>query len=80
MNGKKVEWRKTLGVESQVGKMVVDEEGFKYMRYDVAGIEEVLENLKKDPYEMTQFTSDKEYAGKLSELRKIFDSVWFPGK
>ena len=80
MDGKKVEWRKNLGVESQVGKMVVDEEGFKYMRYDVAGIEEVLENLKKDPYEMTQFTSEKEYAGKLSELRKIFDREWFPVK
>jgi arylsulfatase A-like enzyme len=78
--GKKIEWRKNLGVESEVGKMVVDSEGYKYIRYDVEGIEENLLDLNKDPYEKTHFTNDPEHSGKLNELRKAFDEVWFPAK
>ena len=75
--GKNVKWRKTLGVESEIGRMVVDKDGFKYIRYDAAGIEEQLLNRNKDPYETTHFTNDPEYADKLNELRNIFDNEWF---
>lgn len=78
--GKEVKWRNNLGIESEVGKMVVDAEGFKYIRYDVAGIEENLMDLNKDPFEMSHFTDNPEYAGKLDELKSIFDQVWFPGR
>jgi arylsulfatase A-like enzyme len=76
--GRTVDWRNNLGVESEFGKMVVDDDGFKYMRYDVAGIEENLINLNQDPFEMTHVTDDPEYADKLDELKRIFDQVWFP--
>jgi arylsulfatase A-like enzyme len=77
--GKNVEWRKTLGVESEVGRMVVSDDGLKYIRYDLAGTEERLMDMKKDPYEKTHFTYDESYAGQLSRLRKAFDEEWFPG-
>ena len=75
--GKDVEWRSSLGVESEVGNMVVDSEGYKYIRYNVAGIEEYLMDLNKDPYEMTHFTHLPEYAGKMDELKSIYDREWF---
>ncbi len=78
--GEKTDWRQYLGVESQVGKMVVDADGYKYIRYDVAGIEENLLDLNKDPYETKHFTNDPEYAEKLSELRSVFNNEWFPHK
>ena len=78
--GKEVNWRNNLGIESEFGKMVVDAEGYKYIRYDVAGIEENLLDLNRDPFEMTHFTNDPEYAGKLDELKSIFEQVWFPGR
>jgi hypothetical protein len=28
---------------------------------------------------MTQFSNDPEYLGKLEELRKVFETEWFPG-
>jgi choline-sulfatase len=76
--GNDVAWRSTLGVESEIGRMVVDEEKFKYIRYDAEGVEEQLLDLNKDPYETTHFTADPGYALKLAELRKSFDSEWFP--
>ena len=36
-------------------------------------------NLNKDPYETTHFTNDPQYKNKLNELKKAFDSEWFPG-
>ncbi len=70
--------RKTLGVESEIGRMVVDNEGFKYIRYDAAGFEEQLLNLKEDPFETTHFTNDAKHENKLNSLRKIYETEWFP--
>lgn len=75
--GRQMKWRETLGVESEIGKMVVDKDGFKYMRYDAVGIEEQLLNLNEDPNETTHFTNDSKYSGKLDHLRKVFETEWF---
>ncbi|GHU99503.1 hypothetical protein FACS1894159_03630 [Bacteroidia bacterium] len=76
---KKGEWRKTLGVDAEVGAMVVAEDGLKYCRYTLAGIEEnQLLDLKADPYETRQFASDAKYARRLKELREEFETKWFP--
>jgi choline-sulfatase len=77
--GKDVKWRDTLGVESEIGRMVVNKDNLKYIRYDAAGKEERLLDLSKDPHETTYFTDDPKYASKLAKLRKSFDSEWFPG-
>jgi choline-sulfatase len=77
--GKHVQWRDTLGVESEIGRMVVSKDKLKYIKYDAEGIEEQLLDLNRDPYETTHFTDDPRYASKLAELRKSFDSEWFPG-
>ena len=77
--GKNVDWRNTLGVESEIGRLVVDQEGCKYIRYDAVGIEEQLLDLDNDLFETRHFTSDQEYAEKLSQLKNAFDEVWFPG-
>ena len=77
--GKDEPWRKTLGVESEIGRMVVSEDGYKYIRYDAVGTEESLMDLNKDPYETKHFTDDPGHAEVLKRLRKQFDDVWFPG-
>jgi choline-sulfatase len=77
--GKHIKWRNTLGVESEIGRMVVSKDKLKYIRYDAAGKEERLFDLGKGPYETTYFTDDPKYASKLAKLRKSFDSGWFPG-
>lgn len=77
--GKNVKWRDTLGVESEIGRMVVDKDKLKYIKYDVKGFEEQLIDLKADPYEKTHFTNDPRYASKVSKLRKAFEVEWFPG-
>jgi choline-sulfatase len=76
--GKDIEWRSTLGVESEIGRMVVSEEGYKYIRYDAVGIEEQLLDLNTDPYETTHFTNDKAYSEVLSGLRESYEELWFP--
>jgi choline-sulfatase len=77
--GSRVKWRDTLGVESEIGRMVVDKDKLKYIRYDAEGIEEQLLDLNRDPHEMTHFTDDPKYASILAELRKSFEKEWFPG-
>ncbi len=77
--GKDVPWRNDLGVESEIGRMVIDKNKYKYIKYDADGAEEQLLDLNKDPHETTHFTNDPKYASKLSELRKSFESEWFPG-
>lgn len=72
------DWRKTLGVESEIGRMVVGER-CKYIRYDQGADQEQLLDLSKDPYETRHFTNDRSHAGVLAELRKAFDREWFPG-
>lgn len=76
--GNNVTSRKTLGIESEIGKMVVSEDGFKYVRYDVIGIEERLMDLNIDPYEKTHVTNNKSYSKELLRLRKSFNQEWFP--
>ncbi len=76
--GKVVKWRNTLGVESEIGRMVVSEEGYKYVRYDAVGDEERLMDLNKDPYEKTHFTNKESHIKVLAKLRKAFDEEWFP--
>ena len=76
--GKTVTWRATLGVESEIGNMVIHEDGLKYIRYDAVGIEEQLLDLKTDPKETTHFTKVSAYKKRLHLLRDDFDSNWFP--
>lgn len=76
--GKETTWRKTLGVESEIGRMVVSEDNYKYIRYDKKGIEEQLLDLNKDPFEKTHFTKDTSYSLILSNLRNAFEEEWFP--
>lgn len=71
-------WRSTLGVESEVGRMVVSEDGYKYIEYDLAGHEVQLLDLNEDPYETTHFTNSKKHQPVIKELAGIFKTVWFP--
>lgn len=77
--GKTIDWRKSLAVESEIGRMVIRNDGMKYIRYDAVGIEERLMDLKKDPYEISHFTHQTSYSEHLSDMRKLFDEEWFPG-
>jgi arylsulfatase A-like enzyme len=80
LEGRDVHWRQTLGVDSQIGSMVVSEDGYKYTRYDFDGVEEQLLDLNKDPHEKTHFTNSKEHKGKLDKMRNAFQDEWFPIK
>jgi len=80
IEGRKVNaWRKTLGVESQVGRMVVGDQA-KYIRYDMVKdqIQEQLLDLKEDPGETRHFTDDPKSAELLGRLRRSFEKDWFP--
>lgn len=77
--GRNVKWRETLGVENQIGRMVVSKDKLKYIRYDAVEKEERLLDLKKDPHETKYFTNNPKYKTKLNQLRKSFDNEWFPG-
>ena len=76
--GQKTEWRKTLAVEGEISRMVVNESGYKYVRYDAIGTEERLMDLNKDPFETTHFTNEESHSEVLSKLRKSFEEEWFP--
>ena len=78
LEGRGVHWRQTLGVDSQIGRMVVSEDGYKYIRYDFDGVEEQLLDLNKDPREKTHFTNSEEHKGRLDDIRKAFQDEWFP--
>ncbi len=79
IEGRKVDdWRRTLGVEAEVGRMVVNSSGLKYIRYDLHGDQEQLLDMSKDPGETKHFTEDPQYAEALTKLRKDFDENWFP--
>ncbi len=79
LEGKNDGWRETLGVETEIGRMIVSSDKLKYIKYDAVGIEEQLLDLKRDPFEMRQFSNDPVYNENLVELRKEFETVWFPG-
>lgn len=76
--GKPTEWRENLGVESEIGKMVVSQEGYKYLRYDFAGKEEQLLDLNLDPFETSHFTNSPNHQSKLNSLKKAYEELWFP--
>ena len=77
--GKDLAWRTTLGVESEVGNMIVHQDGLKYIRYKNKGeVEEQLLDLSKDPGETTHFTNNPEYRERLSMLRNELETQWFP--
>jgi choline-sulfatase len=78
LENKKHKWRKSLGVESEIGNMVVGANGLKYIRYNVAGIEETLFDLNTDPFEQQPVTQIPKYNKKLTEMRRLYDLVWFP--
>ena len=71
------QWRSTLGVESEIGRVVVGDH-VKYIRYDFAGDEEQLLDLQKDPGETRQYANDPAHAAILQQMRAEFDNVWFP--
>ncbi len=78
--GKKVEWRDTLGVESQIGWMVVDNEGHKLIEYDFpygGKIETQLLDLEADPYETRHFPRDENNAQTWEKLEEAMNE-WFP--
>ena len=78
IEGKPVkDWRATLGVESQIGRMVVGDR-VKYIRYDMGAEQEQLLDLRKDPGETRHFTNDPAYADILKRLRASYDKEWFP--
>jgi len=76
---RKVVWRETLGVESEIGRMVVSNDKLKYIKYDAVGNEEQLLDLNQDPYETTHFTNDPKHLKRLTDLRTAFENEWFPG-
>lgn len=39
LEGKSDVWMKTLGVETEIGRMVVSDDKLKYLKHDSAGIE-----------------------------------------
>jgi choline-sulfatase len=75
----KTKWRKSLGLETEIGRMVVTEDKLKYIKYDAVGIEEQLIDLKSDPYEMTHVTNDRKYKAKFIKARKAYNQLWFKG-
>ncbi len=77
--GARVPWRTTLGVENEIGRMVVSQDKLKYIRYDAAGKEERLLDLSQDPHETRYVTDDPDYAAKLAAMRRSFETQWFPG-
>ena len=77
VEGKEVEWRDDVGVESSFGRMVMNDQ-FKYIEYDIdRNIEVRLRDMKRDPDEKTHFTNDPEYAPILARMKAKFD-YWFP--
>jgi arylsulfatase A-like enzyme len=78
LEGNRENWRATLGVESEVGRMVVSEDGYKYIEYDLAGHEVQLLDLNEDPYETKHFTDSPAHQEILKQLRGNFKTVWFP--
>jgi arylsulfatase A-like enzyme len=76
--GKRVDWRNTLGVESEIGRMVVSKDKLKYIKYDAVGVEEQLFDLNQDPGEMNPVTNDPKYKESLVNICEAFQK-WFPG-
>ncbi|WP_149274376.1 sulfatase family protein [Pareuzebyella sediminis] len=71
------DWRETLGVECEVGRMVVHKDGYKYIRYFGDEVEEQLLDLNRDPYETRHFTASADHTQILNDLRTAFETLWF---
>ncbi|MBT3198630.1 MAG: sulfatase-like hydrolase/transferase [Phycisphaerales bacterium] len=69
-------WRTSLGVESEIGRMVVGDK-CKLIKYDAVGDEEQLLDLKTDPFETRHFTNAPSHKDLLAKMRKEF-KAWFP--
>jgi len=78
VGGKDVPWREHLGVESWIGRMVVGKR-YKYIRYDKAGNEERLRDMRDDPHEKTHCTADPGRKTVLEKMRQELDE-WFPAE
>ena len=74
---KKTAWRKSVGVETEMGRMIVDENKRKYIKYDIPAVEEQLLDLKADPFETKHFTAHPAYSNILPSLRNHY-AEWFP--
>ncbi|SHM79439.1 Arylsulfatase A [Cyclobacterium lianum] len=77
--GREIDWRTSLGIEGEISRAVIREDGLKYIRYDAAGFEERLMDLKEDPYETSHFTHDPAYTEDLEKIRTEFEGYWFEG-
>ncbi|MEX2564786.1 MAG: sulfatase-like hydrolase/transferase [Cyclobacteriaceae bacterium] len=77
--GKAMDWRASLGIEGEISRAVIRDDGLKYIRYDAAGFEERLMDLKEDPYETRHFTNDPDYREELGMIRNDFEQHWFEG-
>ncbi len=64
-------WRETLPVESEFGRMIVTED-HKYMFYDTGANNEQLIDLKADPLEMRNAAGDVDKQAILTEHRQRF--------
>jgi choline-sulfatase len=81
IEGKQVQWRKTIPIESETGSAVLSDDGLKFVRYcyELGRVQEQLFDLKADPGETKQFANDPCYADKLRKMRDVFYKEWFPG-
>ncbi|NHE56660.1 sulfatase family protein [Cyclobacterium plantarum] len=77
--GREIDWRTSLGIEGEISRAVIRDDGLKYIRYDAAGFEERLMDLRKDPYETTHFTHDPAYREELEKIQTEFEESWFEG-
>ncbi|VGO13626.1 Arylsulfatase [Pontiella desulfatans] len=78
--GRNVEWRDTLGVESQIGWMVVNSDGKKLIEYDYpynGKTETQMLDLKADPYETRHFLPEGDRKAAWDSLEKALNE-WFP--
>jgi choline-sulfatase len=66
--GRAVDWRDAVRVESQVGDAVVTDR-YKYVRYDRGDSAEQLYDLATDPGETRNAAGDPEHADALADLR-----------
>ena len=79
VEGKEVPWRDDIGVESALGRMVMNDR-FKYIEYDIdRNIEVRLRDMKDDPHEKAHCTNDPERASDLARMKEVFDR-WFPNE
>ncbi len=77
--GKEVPWRESLGIEGEISRAVIQDNGIKYIRYDLVGTEERLMDLNKDPYEKTHVTFNPDYETHMEKIREEFENHWFQG-